>query len=137
MLERLARSGIGLVQLPCPETLYLGMERLPMTRQQYDTPEYRQLCGALAGQWASFLQQLGQRETRVVGLMGIEKSPSCDAVCQPGVFMDILLGVLGDGSLPRIDIPEDVTDAQAPSWGPFLEELDRWLSALDSADEIE
>jgi len=38
------RRGSGLIQLPCPETTFLGLKRWGMTREQYDTPFYRSHC---------------------------------------------------------------------------------------------
>ena len=42
-------QGIGLVQLPCPETSYLGMTRWGMTKEQYDTAGYRAHCRTILG----------------------------------------------------------------------------------------
>ncbi|WP_051328233.1 hypothetical protein [Desulfatirhabdium butyrativorans] len=36
--------GIGILQLPCPETTFLGLNRWGMTREQYDIPAYRRHC---------------------------------------------------------------------------------------------
>jgi predicted secreted protein len=64
------------VQLPCPEALYLGLERWAVTRNQLDVPQFRRFCRALIEDYADLLEMLAHEgaSLRIVGLAG---SPSC------------------------------------------------------------
>jgi predicted secreted protein len=64
------------VQLPCPEALYLGLERWAVTRNQLDVPQFRRFCRALIENYADLLEMLAHEgaSLRIVGLAG---SPSC------------------------------------------------------------
>lgn len=100
------------VQLPCPEALYLGLERWAVTRNQLDVPEHRRFCRSLIVQYADLLQMLAKEGTwvRIVGMAG---SPSCGVAttsfgCEGGrvrecehehvpgrgIFMEELIGEL-------------------------------------------
>ncbi len=65
-----------LIQLPCPEALYMGLDRWTVTRNQMDVPEFRRFCRSLITHYADLLEMLARQEAkiRIVGLAG---SPSC------------------------------------------------------------
>src|SRR5665647_3986652 len=44
-----------LIQLPCPEALYLGLDRWALTRNQLDVPEFRRFCRSLITPYACLL----------------------------------------------------------------------------------
>ena len=37
-------KGANVIQLPCPESMYLGMRRREITKDQLDHPSYRRFC---------------------------------------------------------------------------------------------
>ena len=41
------RPGGPVIQLPCPEALYMGLDRWAVTRNQLDVPEFRRFCRSL------------------------------------------------------------------------------------------
>jgi predicted secreted protein len=65
-----------LVQLPCPEALYLGLDRWAMTKNQLDVPEFRRFCSSLIVHYADIIELLASKgaSTKIVGVAG---SPSC------------------------------------------------------------
>lgn len=76
-LEPLAFSHAGpTIQLPCPEALYLGLERWAVTRNQLDVPEHRRFCRSLIVHYADLLQMLAKEGSRV-RIVGMAGSPSC------------------------------------------------------------
>jgi len=76
-LESLAFSPAGpLVQLPCPEALYLGLERWAITQNQLDVPQFRRFCRSLIVQYADLLEMLTKEGARV-RIVGVAGSPSC------------------------------------------------------------
>lgn len=75
--ELLVAKGVGVVQLPCPELLHMGPGRWWQTRSQYDVPAYRALCADLAEQAADLVSLYSQSRYSVLGILGVEGSPSC------------------------------------------------------------
>jgi len=65
-----------LLQLPCPEALYLGLDRWAVTRNQLDVPEFRRFCRSLIVHYADIIELLASKgaSTKIVGVAG---SPSC------------------------------------------------------------
>ena len=82
-------QGYGVLQLPCPEFTYLGPDRPSMTRQQYDTPEYREHCRNILQPIIDQLQVYVEHNYQIAGGLGIAHSPSCDP--GNGVFMEEFL----------------------------------------------
>jgi hypothetical protein len=123
LLEILESSEAGLVQLPCPEMEHLGPHR-PLgtdTVEQYDTPKYRVLCGKLSDKIISEIQAYRRAGYRVLGILGVEGSPSCSVVRAPrlvagrrrmgagsGLFVGALKEkmILAGLEVPVIGIPE-------------------------------
>jgi len=64
------------VQLPCPEFLYMGPERWAVTRNQLDVPQFRRFCRTLIAPLADTLEMLDRRGARL-SIMGVAGSPSC------------------------------------------------------------
>ena len=77
VVELLSGYGLGIFQLPCPETLSHGLMRWWMTREQYDNPGYRSLCRKLCKLVAYYALEYTRCGVEVVGLVGIAGSPSC------------------------------------------------------------
>ena len=67
------------VQLPCPEALYLGLERWAVTRNQLDVPQFRRFCRSLIEQYVDLLQMLAREGARL-RIVGVAGSPSCGVI---------------------------------------------------------
>lgn len=76
-------EGIGIIQLPCPELTYLGLERWGMTKNQYDNPSYRKHCTDLVIPYVEQIIQYKKSGYVIEGIVGIDGSPSCgvDLTC--------------------------------------------------------
>jgi predicted secreted protein len=100
------------VQLPCPEALYLGLDRWAVTRNQLDVPEFRRFCQSLITHYADLLEMMVRKEATIT-VVGMAGSPSCGVVttssgykggqvheaaharvCGRGIFMEELLAEL-------------------------------------------
>ena len=79
ILEEAVRSGIQLIQLPCPEFILYGSRRWGHTREQFDNIFYRQRCRELLRPVIDELKEYLSRpeEFQVLGILGIDGSPSC------------------------------------------------------------
>lgn len=68
----------NIIQLPCPEFLYLGPRRWEVTSEQLDVPNYRRFCREIFQPAADTIQMLN-RAGHSIRLIGIAGSPSCGA----------------------------------------------------------
>ncbi len=69
--------GLGVMQMPCPETLYMGNQRWWNSRNLYDNVGYRRFCRQLAGQMADYLQNYENVAYEVVAILTCDGSPTC------------------------------------------------------------
>jgi predicted secreted protein len=77
IVDRLTREGWGLIQMPCPEMTAMGLARWAQTREQYDTPFFREHCERLADDVTRQVREYLDRGYEVPVLIGWEGSPSC------------------------------------------------------------
>ncbi len=135
----LLKSGVGLVQLPCPEMACLGPKR-PLgtdTVEQYDTKRYRAVCRKLARAAARELKAYQKAGYNVLGVLGVEGSPSCSVGKAPrlvrgkrrlvkgrGLFMEALTRELARNGLnaPFMGVPEC---PEAGALGSTLKKVER------------
>jgi len=73
----LGASGVGIMQLPCPELLGCGMRRWGQTREQLDFPGFRALCDRLADDALASVVEFQRCGYEVLACVGIDGSPSC------------------------------------------------------------
>jgi predicted secreted protein len=76
-LEPYLRDGVGIVQLPCPESSFLGMSRWAMTRGQYDTTAYRRHCAQILAPTLDTLEEFSAAGYAIDAVWGVKGSPSC------------------------------------------------------------
>jgi len=73
-IERCKISGIEMVPLPCPETVYLGSEREPGTfLERLNTPAFTQLLDILEARVKEIIRQRG----KPLCILGVNSSPTC------------------------------------------------------------
>jgi len=102
ILQVLMENDINIIQMPCPESLFGGLEhglgRRPQSHRKYDTPEFREFCGSLADGVLHTVKALLNKGLQVVAILGIEYSPSCAVnyqfegrtVHRQGIFIRLL-----------------------------------------------
>jgi len=131
-------EGIGLLQLPCPETVYLGLNRWGMTREQYDHPTFRECCRQMLMPSIAQIKGYADAGYQILGVIGMDGSPNCgvsrtcygfsggeisaEGVIEAqrerlefrlgkGVFMEILSAMLKEAQL---DISFSAIDEEVP-----------------------
>jgi predicted secreted protein len=75
VLDVLRERGYTIRQMPCPELAYLGAKRFWISREQVDTPLYRQHCRRLAKLVAAVMAPHLEAGDEVA-LVGIDSSPT-------------------------------------------------------------
>jgi predicted secreted protein len=113
VVNALVESGVGIVQMPCPELLLLGLDRqvdrtLSATIESEDTrvgrlmlePNAGSLCRELARGLVDQIEEYRKNGFQVHGAIGINGSPTCgvesswfddEPVGRPGAFIRALL----------------------------------------------
>jgi nucleoside 2-deoxyribosyltransferase/predicted secreted protein len=73
-VDRCTRFGIGMVALPCPETLYLGAQRAPGTfLERLNTPAFADLLDDLVSRVHTIVAERGPP----LCIIGVNSSPTC------------------------------------------------------------
>ncbi len=70
-------AGVGIIQLPCPETTFIGLQRWGMSKNQYDHVNYRNHCGKILTPIVEQLQEYHRNGYEIEAIVGVDGSPSC------------------------------------------------------------
>lgn len=97
-LEPFIRAGVGLVQLPCPEVSYLGLNRWGMTKEQYDHPNFHRHCVEILRPFIDQIEAFSQAGYEIAGVFGMDGSPNCG-------INKTCIGFSGGGICSQSDIP--------------------------------
>ncbi|MBB6218028.1 putative secreted protein [Anaerosolibacter carboniphilus] len=106
---------VGIIQLPCPEFTYLGEGRPPKTKEEYDKESYHLHCKQLSIPIVKELGEYIKKDYHILGLIGIQGSPSCDILGKRGIFIEELLELLQRENidLKAFEIPESYIEGQS------------------------
>ncbi|HBM14812.1 MAG TPA: hypothetical protein DD381_00450 [Lentisphaeria bacterium] len=110
--ELCIKSGAGIVQMPCPELLLMGIDRQcksgthPSIESEKDRvslkmndAEGKKFCESLAENMILQIEEYQKNDFKVLGIVGVNKSPTCGVETTwsdgqkrkgRGVFLDIL-----------------------------------------------
>jgi len=77
VIQVLDHFGMGVIQMPCPETLYMGNQRWWNSRNLYDNVGYRRFCRQLAGQMADYMENYKIISYDVIAILTCDGSPTC------------------------------------------------------------
>jgi len=89
LVEEILKRGIGIIQLPCPEFLYLGSNRPSMNKAEYEkTKGYTEHCRRILEPVFWQLEEYQKNGYSYIGVLGIQESPSCSLSSPPGILME-------------------------------------------------
>lgn len=114
---------VGIHQIACPEFKHLGLKREPMTKEAYNTYDFRYLCLQIANETVQTIKEYVENGYHVIGILGINQSPTCSVEDEPGHLMEAITTLLHkEGlSIPMIDLPTNYPTNK--SFGAKLERL--------------
>jgi predicted secreted protein len=133
LVSYLIDSGIGILQMPCPEIHAIGLDRGGIqVEEALRTPSGRILCRGLARDLVKQVRMYRDFGIQVIGILGKNGSPSCgveetwgNGVCPgTGAFMEALKAELDEKGilLPIAGIKDCRPDVSVAI-------VDRWLRA--------
>lgn len=88
IIKIILNENIAIFQLPCPEFGFLGEDRRPMSKEAYDTADYRKYAKVICLNVVDQIVEYKKHDYHLLGIVGISESPSCDILLQKGVFME-------------------------------------------------
>lgn len=114
IVKTLMDYNIGIHQLPCPEFKHLGISRKPMTKEEYDTSEYREISREIALDLVKTIKEYLDHDYNIIGIIGINSSPSCGINGEVGITIEELIKVITEENitLNAIDVPTDYYDGE-------------------------
>ncbi len=114
VVNLLLANNIGIIQLPCPELLFLGENRPSMTKDEYNTLEYRVFCKKLLQGIVFQIKEYLRNNYNIIGIIGIEESPTCGLINTQGILMEELLSLLKyeNIELSQLQIPTDYIEGK-------------------------
>lgn len=131
LVAMLSERGIGMEVMHCPERDELGLGRRPMDKAAYNTPSFRTRCGEEALRVQACVEDFERAGIRVLGLVGIEESPTCSITAPRGHLMEALAGQPCWTHLARIDVPSDYAqDGCEAASAVFERRFADWLDEL-------
>lgn len=71
------KTDLGIQQMDCPETLYIGIQRWWHTKNLYDNVGFRRQCREIAERQADYMEEYRREGYKVVGVLGCDGSPTC------------------------------------------------------------
>lgn len=114
VIETIMDAGIGIHQMPCPEYRYLGLSREPRSKEEYDTQKFRILCRDISKDIIKVMQEYIDNNYEIIGIIGINESPTCSISGNRGILMEELLGSCKtEGfNINTIEVSVDYTDSK-------------------------
>jgi len=128
IVKEILNRNIGIHQISCPEYRLLGLQRKPMSKQEYDSKEFRYLCSKIAKDTIEIMKEYIRNEYDIVGIIGIKQSPTCSITGNRGILMEELFNVLDreDINIRYFEVPPDYLEATEHK--EILEDFKEFLS---------
>lgn len=152
VIDTLYENELGVMQLPCPETLYLGIQRWWATKNLYDNVGFRNHCRTLSKQMADYIESYVQVGYETVAVLSSNGSPTCgvDVTCfdeewggcptgfefknslveGPGVFMEELKAEIEARKLPMPVFYGLALDDESASLDQIIEDFKGFIKGL-------
>jgi predicted secreted protein len=77
VVDAIYKHDLGVMQMPCPETLYLGIDRWWCTKNLYDNAGFREFCRSLAKQMTDYMENYEKAGYETVAILSSNGSPTC------------------------------------------------------------
>lgn len=158
--ELLVSGDAGIIQLPCPELLYLGLDReadksANQTAASEDTrisrrmseEKAKDLCRKIVGETVYQIEEYRKNGFEVAGLIGINGSPTCGVettwaegaeIDGPGIFIKLLKEELGKRNigLNMAGIRADNPQAAARAAKKYLNEINKFFGKFGGGSSV-
>lgn len=117
VFDTLCSNDLGIQQMDCPETLYLGIQRWWATKNLYDNRGFRDHCRELAERVVTYMEEYKREGYKTVAVLSCDGSPTC------GVSITSFDKAWG-GSPVDLDYNAAIIEGE----GVYIEELKRAIA---------
>jgi predicted secreted protein len=148
VLRTLDKYGLGVLQMPCPETLYMGNQRWWHARNLYDNAGFRRFCRQLASQMADYMENYHIMGYESVAILVCDGSPTCGYTLsshydngggrptevirsfeqRPGVYTEELIKEVQERGIPMPQIYGLPMDDREKTNEQIIAEFDRFIA---------
>lgn len=127
MIEEIIKRDIGMYQIVCPENEYLGLNRLPKTKEEYDNKDYRKICKDIAYKVVEDIEKYINNSNKVVGIIGISESPTCSYNENKGILFEEIFNLVSEKniSIPVLNVPTNYLEEKENK--KFIDKLVEFL----------
>ena len=127
IVKEVMNADIGIHQLPCPEYRYMGLKRESLTKEQYEDSRFRNINKDIALDTVNIIKEYIDNEYEVIGIIGINESPTCSISGEKGILMEELINIIikENIKLNYIDVPTDYHDGTMSE--KFIKELRNFI----------
>lgn len=95
IIQEILKEDTGIHQMPCPENEFLGLDREPLSYEEYDGLKgYRKHCKKIAEKVLVSVKEYLRNDYEIIGIVGINQSPTCSITVKRGIYMEELLKLL-------------------------------------------
>lgn len=77
VIKLIDQNDIGIIQLPCPETIMYGIRRWGHVKEQFDNLFFRENCKKMINPIVFQVKSYLNSDYDVIGVLGVDGSPSC------------------------------------------------------------
>lgn len=119
VLDVLASYDVGVQQMDCPETLYLGIQRWYHTKNLYDNVGFRRFCREMSEHTVDYMESYRQVGFQTVAFLVCNGSPTC------GYDLTSYDENWGGNANKALEY----NDALTPGMGVLIEELHKAIQA--------
>lgn len=96
LLEILINQDVSIVQLPCPELSYQGLKRESINPGDEKAKDFERYCKELLKPVIKDIKEYNANGIEIIGIIGIDTSPSCSVVNKDAIMMKLLREELSD-----------------------------------------
>jgi len=109
VMDVIDKEDTGVIQLPCPELCYQALERTSIEPGDSRSGKYEEYCRDLLADLFKTLREYHKHDVEILGMLGIENSPSCSAEDDSSIMCRIIKEELEKSGIEAkiiSDIPE-------------------------------
>ena len=117
-IKILHKYDLGVQQIDCPETLYMGIQRWQCTKNLYDNVGFRKICHEIAQRNVDYMACYQQMGYKTVAVLSCNGSPSCGVT---------LTSFSEDWGGPPVTL--DYGDALVEGTGVLIEEIQKEITS--------
>lgn len=77
VFDTLYDNDLGIQQMDCPETLFLGIQRWWHTKNLYDSRGFRNHCRGIAERQVDYMEEYKRQGYKIAAVLGCDGSPTC------------------------------------------------------------